>query len=61
MSTETAEVTVREDWEVDGTRGMLIRINRPDLRNPIDHDTVKSLLHHLDDAELRVLHEEATG
>lgn len=50
-TTETAEVTIREDWEVDGTRGMLIRINRPELRNPIDHDTVKALLRHLDDAE----------
>jgi enoyl-CoA hydratase len=45
------ELTVREHWEVEGTRGVLIRINRPDLRNPIDHDTVRALLAHLDDAE----------
>ncbi|WP_269304990.1 enoyl-CoA hydratase-related protein [Aeromicrobium sp. HA] len=51
MTTDATHLTIREDWEVDGTRGVLIRINRPDLRNPIDHDTVKALLRHLDDAE----------
>ncbi|MGC9671397.1 enoyl-CoA hydratase-related protein [Planosporangium sp. 12N6] len=49
--TPRTELTVREDWEVDGTRGVLIRINRPDLRNPLDHDTVRALLVHLDEAE----------
>jgi enoyl-CoA hydratase len=44
-------VTVREEWELDGTKGVLIRLNRADLRNPLDHDTVRALLRHLDEAE----------
>lgn len=44
-------LTIRHDWEVDGARGVTIRINRPDQRNPLDHDTVKALLAHMDDAE----------
>lgn len=44
-------LTVAEEWELDGTRGVLVRMNRPELRNPLDHDTVRALLRHLDAAE----------
>jgi enoyl-CoA hydratase/carnithine racemase/AcrR family transcriptional regulator len=47
----TPALVVRENWEMDGTRGVLIRINRPKQRNPIDHETVRALLDHLDEAE----------
>lgn len=53
MSTEP--ITVRDDWEVDGTRGVTIRLNRPNERNPLDHDTIRALLAHLD-----VLEQDAT-
>ncbi|HEY0903024.1 MAG TPA: enoyl-CoA hydratase-related protein [Marmoricola sp.] len=50
MKTEPP-LTLREDWEVDGTRGVLIRVNRPEQRNPLDHATVRALLRHLEEAE----------
>jgi enoyl-CoA hydratase/carnithine racemase/AcrR family transcriptional regulator len=49
MSTEP--LTLRDDWEVDGTRGVTIRLNRPEERNPLDHDTIRALLAHLDELE----------
>ena len=51
MSNVTTDITERIDWEFDGVRGALIRINRPDQRNPLDHDTVSALLAHLDAVE----------
>jgi enoyl-CoA hydratase/carnithine racemase len=40
-----------QDWEHDGVRGVLLRLNRPELRNPLDHDTVRALLEHVERAE----------
>jgi enoyl-CoA hydratase/carnithine racemase/AcrR family transcriptional regulator len=51
MNDVSSDLTLRTDWEVDGVRGVLIRINRPDQRNPLDHETVKALLAHMDAAE----------
>jgi len=33
-----------EPWTYDGVRGVTLRLNRPHLRNPVDHDTVRHLL-----------------
>jgi enoyl-CoA hydratase len=40
-----------EDWEHDGVQGVMLRLNRPELRNPLDHDTVLALLEEIDRAE----------
>lgn len=51
MTDHDQPLTVREDWELDGTQGTVIRLNRPEQRNPLDHDTIRALLAHLDDLE----------
>lgn len=38
-------------WERDGVSGVLLRLNRPELRNPLDHDSVRALLTHVEEAE----------
>jgi enoyl-CoA hydratase/carnithine racemase/AcrR family transcriptional regulator len=49
--TTTEDLLVRTEWEVDGVRGVTVRINRPEQRNPLDHDTVRGLLEQIELAE----------
>lgn len=51
MSEDGQPPVLREEWEHAGVRGVLLRLNRPELRNPLDHATITSLHAHLDDIE----------
>ncbi|MCW2601119.1 MAG: hypothetical protein JWM02_2948 [Frankiales bacterium] len=51
MSAMASTLVQSEPWERDGVHGVLLRLNRADLRNPLDHDTVRALLDHLAEAE----------
>jgi acyl-CoA synthetase (AMP-forming)/AMP-acid ligase II/enoyl-CoA hydratase/carnithine racemase len=51
MSTASSGPVLAENWEHEGVRGILLRLNRPELRNPLDHDTVLALLEHVERAE----------
>lgn len=49
--TTTEELLVRTEWVVDGVHGVTVRINRPELRNPLDHETVRGLMEQIELAE----------
>jgi len=51
MSRYTPAPVLHERWEHEGVGGVVLRLNRPELRNPLDHDTVRALITHLDQAE----------
>jgi len=51
VSNSSEAAVLAQDWEHDGVRGVLLELNRPLLRNPLDHDTVRALLEHVKSAE----------
>jgi len=51
MTAPSSVLVLTEPWERDGVRGVILRLNRAELRNPLDHDTVRALLVHLEEAE----------
>lgn len=53
MSAGAQPLVLRDDWEHRGVRGVLLQLNRPASRNPLDHATISSLHTHLDEIEAR--------